>query len=399
MEPVDYCIVGAGIIGLAVARELLTRRPDASVTVLDKEDAVAAHQTGHNSGVVHAGIYYKAGSAKALLCRRGVGMLKEFCADHELPMTTRGKLVVARSPDEAAKLAAILDRSLAAGVPGVRIIGPAEINDLEPEVVGRAALISPTTAVVDYGAVAAALGSDIRSSGGSIVLGNEVTGIREGVSSVVITTKLGRQVLARNAVIAAGLYADRLSRASGGDDEPRILPFRGEYFTLRPDRAGLVRGLIYPVPDPRYPFLGVHFTRRVSGKVDVGPNAVLALSREGYRRRDISVRDIREMALWPGSWRLARANWRAGVDEIVGSASKRAFVRRARSFVPALRDADLEPAPSGVRAQAVCRDGSLVDDFVLSGHGRVFSVRNAPSPAATASLAIAEQITSVLLAS
>jgi L-2-hydroxyglutarate oxidase LhgO len=251
--------------------------------------------------------------------------------------------------------------------------------------------------VVDYGAIAVALESDIVAAGGSIALGREVTGIRECVSDVLVTTKLG-PVRARHVVIAAGLQADRLSRASGGDDEPRILPFRGEYFTLRPDRAHLVRGLIYPVPDPRYPFLGVHFTRRLSGKVDVGPNAVLALSREGYRRRDIDLRDVREMALWPGSWRLARSNWRAGFDEIIGSASKRAFVHRARSFVPELRGADLEPAPSGVRAQAVRRDGSLVDDFVLARHGRVFSVRNAPSPAATASLAIAEHIAGVLLA-
>ncbi|MET0729305.1 MAG: L-2-hydroxyglutarate oxidase [Acidimicrobiales bacterium] len=385
-------IVGGGIVGLAAARQLLIDEPAASVVVFEKEATVATHQTGHNSGVVHAGIYYRPQSEKAVLCRRGVAMLRELCQGKGLDYQECGKLVVARNDEEAGRLPAMLQRATDLGVPQVHLVGPAGITDREPHVVGRAALVSPTTAIVDFGAIARALADEVVARGGQVRLRTPVTAIEDTAGGVRVHSGSAAPVLVDRLVVCAGLQTDRVSRLAGGPEGPAILPFRGEYYRLRPGRERLVNSLVYPLPDPRYPFLGVHFTTRIGGAVDVGPNALLGLAREGYRRRDVSARDIAEMARWPGSWRLARHHWRAGASELAGSLSKREYTRRARTYLPELRASDLVRSAAGVRAQAVDRDGALVDDFVIARHGAITSVRNAPSPAATASLAIAERI-------
>ncbi|MFB4312589.1 L-2-hydroxyglutarate oxidase [Actinomadura sp. 21ATH] len=390
-------VVGAGILGLAVARRLAELRPDAELTVLDKEDRPAAHQTGHNSGVAHAGLYYAPGSLKATLCRRGIALLKDYCADRGLPYEECGKVVVARNAAELAPLAEIERRATANGVPGLRRLDGAELREIEPHAAGIAALHSPETAIVDFTAVARAYAEDVAAAGGTVRLGAEV--VRIGRRGDAVTVRTGDEELAFDRlVICAGLQSDRVARLAGDAPAPAIVPFRGEYYRLVPEREDLVRGLIYPVPDPRYPFLGVHFTRRVGGGVDVGPNAVLALAREGYRRRDVRPADLWETLRWPGFRHLARRHWRTGIKELYGSAVKRAFLAEARAFVPDLRAADMVPAPAGVRAQAVDADGSLVDDFRIGRLGPVTTVRNAPSPAATSSLAIAEHLAGKILA-
>ncbi|MBW8486280.1 L-2-hydroxyglutarate oxidase [Actinomadura sp. PM05-2] len=383
--------MGAGILGLAVAREVARARPGVEVTVLDKEDRVAAHQTGRNSGVAHAGLYYAPGSLKASLCRRGIGLLKDYCTEKGLPYVECGKVVVARDLAELEPLLEIERRALANGVPGLRRLSRAELREVEPHAAGAAALHSPSTAIVDYPAVARALADDVRAAGGTVRLGVEVTGLRRASGRVAVRTPHEELAFDR-LIVCAGLHADRVARLAGDAPDPAVVPFRGEYYRLVPERAGLVRGLIYPVPDPRYPFLGVHFTRRVDGGVDVGPNAVLALAREGYRWRDARAADLLETLRRPGFRHLARRHWRTGARELYGSAVKRAFAARARAFVPELRASDMVPAPAGVRAQAVDPDGSLVDDFRIGRLGPVTTVRNAPSPAATSSLAIAEHI-------
>jgi L-2-hydroxyglutarate oxidase LhgO len=384
-------VVGGGILGLAVARRLLELRPGTAVTVLDKEDRVAAHQTGHNSGVAHAGLYYAPGSLKARLCRRGMGLLKDFCAERGLPYDECGKVVVARTDAEVAPLREIERRAAENGVPGLRWLDANGLREIEPHAAGVAALHSPHTAIVDFPAVARAFAEEVSAAGGAVRLGREVTAIRRAGERVRVVTPQEELEFDR-LVICAGLQSDRVARLAGDTTGPAIVPFRGEYYRLVPGRADLVRGLIYPVPDPRYPFLGVHFTRRVDGGVDIGPNAVLALAREGYRRRDLRPADLWETLRWPGFRELARRHWRTGVREMYGSVSRRAFVARARSFVPELTVADVEPAPAGVRAQAVDPDGSLVDDFRIGRIGPVVAVRNAPSPAATSCLAIAEHV-------
>jgi L-2-hydroxyglutarate oxidase LhgO len=384
-------VVGGGILGLAVARRLLELRPGTAVTVLDKEDRVAAHQTGHNSGVAHAGLYYAPGSLKARLCRRGMGLLKDFCAERGLPYDECGKVVVARTDAEVAPLREIERRAAENGVPGLRWLDANGLREIEPHAAGVAALHSPHTAIVDFPAVARAFAEEVSAAGGAVRLGREVTAIRRAGERVRVVTPQEELEFDR-LVICAGLQSDRVARLAGDTTGPAIVPFRGEYYRLVPGRADLVRGLIYPVPDPRYPFLGVHFTRRVDGGVDIGPNAVLALAREGYRRRDLRPADLWETLRWPGFQELARRHWRTGVREMYGSVSRRAFVARARSFVPELTVADVEPAPAGVRAQAVDPDGSLVDDFRIGRIGPVVAVRNAPSPAATSCLAIAEHV-------
>jgi L-2-hydroxyglutarate oxidase LhgO len=402
-------VVGAGIVGLAVARRVTQVLPGAEVTVLDKEDRVAAHQTGRNSGVVHAGLYYPRGSLKATLCRRGTTLLREFCEHHGLPYDECGKVVVAVDDSERPALERIRRRAVENAVPGLREIDAAGLREIEPHAVGVAALHSPRTAITDFVAVSRALAREVEAAGGRVLLGRAVTGVdRSGPGgTVAVTTRRtglsraddGERFTFDRLVVCAGLQSDVVARWAGDDAGPAIVPFRGEYWTLRPERTSLVRGLIYPVPDPAYPFLGVHFTRRVDGRVDVGPNAVLALAREGYRRRDLAVRDLRETLAWPGFRALAREHWRAGVGELAGSASRTLFLRRAQRYVPEVTAADVVPAPAGVRAQAVDRDGSLVDDFRISDLGPVLAVRNAPSPAATSSLAIAEHVTGTLLAS
>jgi L-2-hydroxyglutarate oxidase LhgO len=384
-----FVIVGAGIVGLATAREIRHRHPDATVTVVDKESEVGRHQTSHNSGVVHAGLYYPPGSLKARLCTRGRRLLQEFCERGGLPYEECGKLVVATTAEELPALREIEARAEANGVPDLRWLTGAELNEIEPHAAGVAALHSPHTAIADFSRVAKAMAADL-----DVRLGFEVTGFRTAGPEVVVTSPAG-ELPADRVVVCAGLQADRVARLAGDQAGPAIVAFRGEYWRLVPERTQLVKGLIYPVPDPAYPFLGVHFTRRVGGVVDVGPNAVLALAREGYRRRDIQPADVRETVAWPGFRKMAGQHWRPGLRELRGSLSKRAFIAEARRLVPAVTAADVVPAPAGVRAQAVDADGTLVDDFRIgsaAGSDRVVTVRNAPSPGATSSLAIAEYL-------
>jgi L-2-hydroxyglutarate oxidase LhgO len=389
-------IIGAGIVGLALARWITEHRPGVRVTVVDKEDRVAAHQTGHNSGVVHAGLYYRPGSLKAVLSRRGTALLRDYCAERGLPYDEIGKVLVAATRDDAARLDDVRRTAEANGVPGIRMLGPDGLRDLEPHVAGRAALHSPTTAITDYIAVAESLADDVRRSGGRVHLGAPVIALRQDADGAEILTgdPHGERVRRRfdTLVICAGLHGDRLARMAGADDDLRVVPFRGQYHELAADRRHLVRGLVYPVPDPRYPFLGVHLTRHVHGEVMAGPNAMLAAAREGYRLRDVAPADLRDTLTWPGFWRLARRHWAVGAREMAVSASRAAFAREARRLVPEITTADLRPAPAGVRAQALTRGGDLLDDFAVSTHGRVVCVRNAPSPAATSALAIAEHL-------
>ncbi len=384
-------VVGGGILGAAVAREVARRHPAARVVVLEKEDRLAVHQTGHNSGVVHAGIYYRPGSLKAQLCARGRVLLKEYAAEQGLPYDECGKLVVAVDPSELVRLDALERTARTNAVPGLRRVEPAEIGEIEPHAAGLLALHSPVTAITDYRAVAEACAAEVRAYGGEVLVSTRVTGIERRAGGIEVSTDRGPHRVDR-LVVCAGLQADRVSRLADGVDGPRIVPFRGEYMRVVPPKCDLVRGMVYPVPDPRYPFLGVHFTRRTSGDLEVGPNAVLALAREGYRRRDASWEDLRSMLSWPGFWRLGRRHWRTGAVELRGSLSVRAYMQRASRYVPEITAADVVRGPVGVRAQAIGRDGSLVDDFRISEQDGITTVRNAPSPAATSSLAIAELV-------
>lgn len=385
-------VVGGGILGLAAARLIALREPGTEVVVLEKEPEVARHQTGHNSGVVHAGLYYAPGSLKATLCRRGVGLLKPFCAERAIPYEECGKVVVATREDELGRLETIRQRASANGVPGLRALSQSELREIEPHAAGIAALHSPQTAIVDFGAVARAMADDVRAAGGEIRTRAQVGSVAHHGARPALELTDGTRLEADKILVCAGLYADRLARASGQPAAPRIIPFRGEYWALRADRRHLVRGLIYPVPDPALPFLGVHLTRTIDGGVLVGPNAVLALAREGYRRRAVRLDDVLDTIRWPGMWRLAVRHRRAALNEVARSASRRIFIRDARRYVPELSADDVVPAAAGVRAQAVDPDGALVDDFRLTGSSDVMWVRNAPSPAATSSLAIAEEL-------
>ncbi len=385
-------VIGGGILGLATAQLLTSSAGDAEVIVLEKEAALARHQTAHNSGVVHAGLYYTPGSLKATLCRRGLGLLRDFCAARQLPYEACGKLVVATEPRELEPLARLADRASANGVPGLRWLEASELTEIEPCVQGIAGLHSPETAIADFAAVAGALAADVTRAGGEIRTGVLATRVRHEGRAAVVELAGCPPLHADRVVVCAGLQADRIARASGEPSEPRIVPFRGEYWKLRRERAHLVRGLIYPVPDPSLPFLGVHLTRKIGGEVWLGPNAVLSLARERYGRTDVSPRDVYDTASWPGTWRMMRRHWRAGVSELARSARKDLFIRDVQRYVPTLEAQDVVRAPAGIRAQTVDRDGSLVDDFRLSVSGGVTWVRNAPSPAATSSLAIAQEL-------
>ncbi|MFI0235016.1 L-2-hydroxyglutarate oxidase [Streptomyces sp. NPDC016845] len=385
-------VVGAGIVGLATAREIALRRPGTRVLVLDKEDEVARHQTGHNSGVVHAGIYYAPGSLKADLTVRGVALLRAYCRDRALPYREIGKLVMAVREDELGRMAALYERAKRNHVPDLRQVSRAEIKELEPHAGGLAALYSPRTAITDYPAIARAFAQDVADAGGEVRLGFPVTGLTTVPEGIEVASGTDERIRVDRLVLCAGLQSDAVARLARDGREPRIIPFRGEYMLLRPERRGLVRGLVYPVPDPRYPFLGVHFTPRVDGSVEVGPNAVLALAREGYRRSRISPRDLLGIAAYPGTWRMAAQHWRTGVREYRGSFSAAAFMKDASLYVPGVGVRDVVRGGAGVRAQALDRDGGLVDDFRIHRVGRITAVRNAPSPAATASMAIAEHI-------
>jgi len=390
-------VVGAGILGLAVARELTIRYPGLAVTVLEKEGHVAAHQSGHNSGVVHAGVYYAPGSLKATLCRRGAAMTREFCQEHGVRLRQLGKLIVAVSEQELPGLAEIERRSTLNQVPGIRRLSQAQIAEIEPHIYGLAALHSPSTAAADFVAMCDELARAVKSAGGEVLLNTHVTGVRETPSKVRVSSAAASFDF-DYLIVCAGLGSDQFAASLGRSGDLRIVPFRGEYYELRPEARNRVRGMVYPVPDPRYPFLGVHLTRGVDDTVHVGPNAVLALALEGYQWRNVSLHDMAQIARWPGTWQLARQHWRSGLEEISGSLSKRRYLAGVRAYLPDLQLQDLVRSNSGVRAQAVRRDGSLEDDFVLQADGRVLLVRNAPSPAATASLAIAEHVVSTVSA-
>ncbi|GAA2856023.1 L-2-hydroxyglutarate oxidase [Paenarthrobacter ilicis] len=390
-------VVGGGIIGVAVARELGKRLDGVEVTLYEKEDRLAAHQTGHNSGVVHAGLYYEPGGLKAKLCRRGVNLLRDFCADKNLPYEACGKLVIAQTPEEQRRLEAIFSRAWANGVPGVRMLRAEQIREVEPNAVGLSALHSPETAIVDYAAITNALADDVRAAGGSIRLGLEVTSLEQQDHGVQLQTKDGSGHF--DLVVAcAGLQSDRLAKATGEPSTPRIVPFFGQYFLLGPEARAQVRGLIYPVPDPKHPFLGVHLTKRIDGEMMLGPNAFISLGREAYSWGTVNPKDVLDYALFPGFWNFARQNVPSAVREFHTVVSKKKFLREAMRFVPALEGATVLPGTRGVRAQAMNGDGSLVDDFVIARRRDAVMVRNAPSPGATSSMAIAEYIVEQALA-
>jgi L-2-hydroxyglutarate oxidase len=391
-----YVVVGGGILGLATAHRIMHDRPDATVTVLEKEDRWAAHQTGHNSGVIHAGVYYPPGSLKAQFCGAGRQSMVAFCRTHDIPVEICGKLVVASSTEEVPRLEALHERSRANGL-NVRLLTPEEAREYEPHLSCVAAMHVPETGIVDYGAVCGTLVRLLTEAGADLRLGTRVTGIDADtfVGGSVVRTDHGA-FHADVVVNCAGLHADRIARLAGVDAPAQIVPFRGEYYELRPERRDLVRGLIYPVPDPRFPFLGVHLTRMIDGSVHAGPNAVLAMSREGYSWGAIRPRDVIEEATYPGLWRLGRRHYRYGAQEVLRSLSKALFVRSLARLVPEITADDVVPAGAGVRAQAVRSDGTLVDDFLVQrGDGQVH-VLNAPSPAATSALEIARHVSGLL---
>ncbi|XP_005109885.1 L-2-hydroxyglutarate dehydrogenase, mitochondrial [Aplysia californica] len=407
----DLVIVGGGIVGMATAQELIIRHPDLKLAVVEKENELAAHQSGHNSGVVHAGIYYAPGSLKAKLCVKGLDMAYKYCDEHEIPYKKCGKLIVAVDPDEVSRLEGLLERGQKNGVKDLRMVGPDEIKDIEPNCVGLKAIHSPHTGIIDWGLVTKYYGKEFEKRGGTIYTNFEVTKFdiaaessEEGGSSglnhpVVIEGKSQENpsLSCRHVVTCGGLHSDKLAEKSGCDPVPRIVPFRGEYLLLSPEKEDLVRGNIYPVPDPRFPFLGVHFTPRMDGSVWLGPNAVLAFKREGYGYTQISLPDLADALSFRGLRKLAYKHLSYGLMEMYKGIYIRAQVKQLQRFVPSLRPEDVSRGPAGVRAQALDREGTLVDDFVFdAGTGdlgqRILHVRNAPSPAATSSLAIAEMV-------
>jgi (S)-2-hydroxyglutarate dehydrogenase len=389
-----YVVIGGGIVGLATAHQLTLDHPHSTVTVLDKEDHVAGHQTGHNSGVIHAGVYYKPGSLKAELCRAGAASMVEFCQAHDIPHRVCGKLIVATEPEELPRLNALFDRATANGL-DVAMITPEQAREFEPNVSCVAAIRVASTGIVDYAQVTGCLAELVEKAGGTVRLGARVTALRPDGGAVVVATTIGA-FRADYLINCAGLQADRVARMAGLNPPARIVPFRGEYYELREDRRHLVQGLIYPVPDPQFPFLGVHLTRMIDGSVHAGPNAVLAMAREGYSWGRIKARDVAEVVSYPGLWRLARRNLRYGLTEVRRSLSKRRFADSLARLVPAITGEDIVPAGAGVRAQAIARDGSLVDDFLIVRARRQVHVLNAPSPAATSSLEIAKHIVAQL---
>lgn len=383
-------IIGGGIVGLAVAKTLSEQRPDLSITLLEKEASLARHQTGRNSGVIHSGIYYKPGSLKAQLCRAGRESMVAFAKEHGIAHDLCGKLIVATREDERPRMQALYERGLENGL-DVSVLSPAGAREIEPHVNCVAAVRVPSTGIIDYVGVCETLASLAQANGVTIRLGEKVTGIHpDGPDHRIVTTR--QELRARFLVTCGGQYSDRLARQEGGDPDAQIVPFRGEYYELVPERQHLVNTLIYPVPDPAFPFLGVHFTKMIHGGVHAGPNAVLALAREGYRKRDVNLSELAETLRYPGFWHLAKANWKVGASEVYRSLSKARFTRSLQELIPAVQEEDLVPSPAGIRAQALRSDGSLVDDFLLVDRPRALHVCNAPSPAATASLEIARTI-------
>lgn len=392
----DYGVIGGGIVGLAAAREVAKSRPGASVFLLEKEPAIARHQTGHNSGVIHSGIYYAPGSLKASLCREGDAATKAFCAERGIPFKACGKLIVATSEAELAGMNALHKRSVENGIAAERIDAH-ELARREPNIAGLAALFVPSTAIVDYKIVCAALADDFRAAGGDLALSAKVIAIREETGAVGVATPT-QTYRARAVIVCGGLQSDRLAEMAGAKISHRIVPFRGEYYRLAPSRAGLIDSLIYPVPDPTLPFLGVHLTRTMDGGVIVGPNAVLGLAREKYDRFSFDARDVASFATFPGFWRAIGAHMRSGLGELKNSFSKQAYLNECRKYCPSLQLDDLEPAPAGIRAQAVLSDGGFAHDFVFAETARTLHVCNAPSPAATSAMPIARVIASKIFA-
>jgi L-2-hydroxyglutarate oxidase len=384
--PIDVLVVGGGILGLATAHRLLEQRPRTSIVVVEKEPAIALHQTGRNSGVLHSGIYYKPGSLKAANCRAGKAALERFCAEEGIPYEICGKVVVAVDEAERGRLEALLERGLANRVRCERI-SPERLREIEPHAAGVAALHVPGTGIVDYRRVCERLAARIAERGGTVVTGARVASFSKVGNRTIVSTP-ATEYDVRIVVNCAGLQSDRVTQLAGRRPSARIVPFRGEYFELMPEKRHLCRNLIYPVPDPAFPFLGVHFTRRIGGGVECGPNAVLALAREGYGKGAVNVRDLWDTLSYGGFLRLARRHWRTGAGEMWRSLSKRAFTRALRRLLPEIEEQDLTPAPAGIRAQAVAPDGSMVDDFLIVEDERAVHVNNAPSPAATASLEI-----------
>lgn len=387
----DFAVIGGGILGLAVARELLGRHPGARLCVLEREQRIGEHQTGRSSGVIHTGIYYRPGSLKARLCVAGARELYAYCDERGIAYSRSGKLIVATREGELAGLGELERRGEANGVAGLRRLDAAEIHEIEPAAAGLAALHSPETGVVDFVAVAASYAADIARLGGAVHLGAGVGAVEHVPGGIRLDHALGRTRTAA-AVFCAGLWSDRLAVACGAPADPRIVPFRGGYLAVEGPAASAVRGNVYPVPDPNLPFLGAHLTRAPSGRLLIGPSALIAPARDAYRLSAVRRHDLGETLTWPGTWRLARRQWRAGLRELRHAASRRAFVAEAARLVPALQGARTLAAPAGIRAQALARDGTLVDDFVIHRTERAIHVRNAPSPAATSSLPLARLI-------
>lgn len=390
---VDLVVVGGGIVGLATAYSVLLQSPSQKVVVLEKESTFGAHQTGHNSGVIHSGLYYKPGSQKAKNCLDGYSRILKFCVDFDVPYEVCGKIVVATSENELGQLEALRQRGEQNGLTGIRRLSSGEIKEIEPHCAGVAGLFVKQTGIVDYSVMVNRFVEQIKSLGGQVLTGQKVSEIIDSAHSTIVSTS-ALEFSAKSVVTCGGLFSDRLAMLTESKLDLRIVPFRGEYFELKASATHLVRNLIYPVPDPNFPFLGVHFTRRIDGSIECGPNAVLAFAREGYRKSDISIRDFTQTLAWPGFQKVARKYWRTGLGEYHRSFSKSAFVKALQKLVPDITTADLEPAGAGVRAQACSRDGGLLDDFEIRQFGRVIHVCNAPSPAATASLAIGQAIAS-----
>lgn len=387
----DVLIIGGGAVGLGVALEITRRFPRQKLLQIEKEGGVARHQSGHNSGVIHSGVYYKPGSLKARLCVSGAAAMVAFCREHGVPHNVCGKVIVATREQELPGLEELRRRGEANGLSGLRLIGPEELRDIEPHAKGIRALVVPSTGVTDYALVCEKYAELISTNGGTVLTNAPAKAIRRSSAEIIVETPRG--AFSTSALInCAGLHSDRISRMAGDEPGVMIVPFRGEYYDLVPERAPLVNALIYPVPDPRFPFLGVHFTRRITGKVDAGPNAILALAREGYRHSDINVRDLAGSLTYSGFWKMAARHWRNGMGEWHRSLSKSAFVRALQGMLPEIEEKDLVPGGSGVRAQALKPDGALVDDFQFVPSGKVLHVLNVPSPAATASLMIGKTI-------
>ncbi|PYX86898.1 MAG: L-2-hydroxyglutarate oxidase [Acidobacteria bacterium] len=390
-ERYDIVVIGGGIVGLSVAMEMTRRFPQLLLLVAEKEAALASHQTGHNSGVIHSGVYYKPGSVKARTCVAGAGAMVEFCQQHGVPFEVCGKVIVATAEAELPRLQELLQRGQANGISGLRLLSPEELRAIEPHCRALGALHVPTTAITDYVVVSRKYADLATSRGAQVRTACEVVGFRRDGTCTILETTQG-SFATRYVINCAGLQSDKISRIAGGKPEFQIVPFRGEYYDLIAERHGLVRGLIYPVPDPRFPFLGVHFTRRIHGGVDAGPNAVLAFKREGYKKGDFSLRDTLDALTYPGLWRMAAKYWRSGLDESYRASSKAAFVKALQRLVPEIQASDLVPGGSGVRAQALQRDGTMVDDFQFTCAGNMLHVGNVPSPAATASIPIGRAI-------